>query len=101
MVGVGAQDGGVAVVVVMVERRGGRTVGVGTGARMLTRSSPEGTRIDGSRGVTLEGGIGVVLMALENARGETGGIFVQLGGRTAEFEGGKARIAAHGERWNR
>lgn len=40
-------------------------------------------------------------MALENAGGEAGRVFVQLGGGTAEFQGRKTALVAHDEIWGR
>lgn len=86
----------VAGAAVLVEGGRGRTVSVGSGTSMLTTGWSRGTRIDGGRRVALERG--VALMALENAGGEAGGVFVQLGGGPAEFQGRKTALVAHDER---
>ena len=54
----------------------GRTVGVRAGASvMVSTGTAIGARIDGGRGMSFQGS-GIGLLALEDARGETGGIFV-------------------------
>lgn len=87
----------VAGAAVLIEGGRGRTVGVGSGASVLAIGRSRGTRIDRGRGMALERGM--ALMALEDAGGEAGGVFVQFGGGTAEFQGRKTALVAHDERW--
>ena len=86
------EDGGRAVI--LIERRGGRTVGIGSGPSMITTGAGR-ARIDGGRWMPFKRG---ALMAFEDAGSEAGRIFLQLGRRTTtELERRETTIGAHGD----